>query len=174
MKALLYPLVQKRTIVSILIDISALAFIYFVPTISHLISLPVYFIEPMRLMLIVALVHSSKKNAYLIALSMPVFSFLISGHPLFPKMLLIAFELSLNVFLFYALLSKTKRIFPSILLSIVLSKMIYYLIKFGLIKLTIIDSGLISTPLFIQTITAFVFSLYLYLFYKHDQEIINE
>lgn len=170
MKALLQPLVQKRTLISILIDISALAFIYFVPTISHLISLPVYFIEPMRLMLVVALVHTSKRNAYLIALTMPIFSFLISGHPLLPKMMLIAFELSLNVFLFYTLLSLTKRRFPSILLSIVLSKMVYYLIKFGLIQFAVIDSGLISTPLIIQTITALVFSFYLFLFYRTEKQ----
>lgn len=170
MKALLQPLFQKRTITSILIDISALAFIYFVPTISHLISLPVYFIEPMRLMLVIALVHTNKMNAYLIALTMPVFSFLISGHPILPKMILIAFELSLNVFLFYVLLNKIKRLFPSILLSIVLSKAVYYLAKFGMIQFAIIDSGLISTPLFIQVITVVVFSSYLFLFYRKNQQ----
>lgn len=170
MKALLQPLVQKRTILSILIDISALAFIYFVPTISHLISLPVYFIEPMRLMLVVALVHTNKSNAYLIALTMPVFSFLISGHPLLPKMILIAFELSLNVFLFYALIGLTKRLFPSILLSIIISKIVYYLLKFGMIQFAIIDSGLISTPIFIQLITTVVFSSYLFIFYRKNQQ----
>lgn len=166
MEALANTLKQRKTITNILIDISALAFIYFVPTISHLIALPVYFIEPMRMMLVFALVHTSKNNAYLIALTLPVFSFLISAHPVLPKMLLITFELSLNVFIFYLFSKKMKNIFPAILLSIVLSKMVYYLIKFGMINFAIIKSGLISTPIYIQVITTLVFSSYLYLVFR--------
>jgi len=171
MRAYTHPLLQKSTIISVLIDIGALAFIYLVPTISHIINLPVYLIEPMRLMLIFALVHTNKKNAYLIALTMPLFSFLISGHPLLPKMILITFELSLNVFLFYFLVNKIKRTFPSILLSIVLSKVVYYLIKFIMIKMTILNSGLISTPIYIQIITTLVFSSYLFIFFKNHQKL---
>jgi len=169
MEALVNTLKQKKTIASILIDISALAFIYFVPTISHLIALPVYFIEPMRLMLVFALVHTNKTNAYIIALTLPIFSFLISAHPVLPKMLLITFELTLNVFLFYLLSKKMKNVFPAILFSIIISKMVYYLIKFGLINLAIIKSGLISTPIYIQVITTLVFSTYLYLVYRNKK-----
>lgn len=166
MKVLSKTLLQKQTITSVLIDISALVFIYFVPTISHLIALPVYFIEPMRLMLVFAMVHTNKKNAYLIALTLPIFSFLISAHPVLPKMLLISFELSLNVFLFYLFSKKMKNIFPAILSSIIISKVVYYLIKFGLINFAIINSGLISTPIYIQLITTLVFSTYLYLVFR--------
>jgi len=166
MKALSAQLSQRNTISSILIDLGALTFIYLVPTISHLFNVPVYLIEPMRLMLIFALVHTNKTNAYIIALSMPIFSFLISGHPVFPKMVLIALELSLNVYLFYFLVKKIKSVFPSIFLSIVLSKIIYYLLKFGLVSMVIIDGAVISTPITIQVITALVFSLYVYFFFK--------
>lgn len=173
MKTISHPILQKSTLISVLIDLSAFAFIYLVPTISHLIKLPVYLIEPMRLMLIFALVHTNKKNAYLIALTMPIFSLLISGHPLLPKMMLITFELSLNVFLFYFLVKKIKRTFPSILISIVLSKAIYYLIKFIMIKFTILNTGLISTPLYIQLITTLIFSIYLFIFFKRNQKDYN-
>lgn len=170
MKAILLPFTQRNTLISILIDLVALAFIFLVPTISHLLSLPVYLIEPMRLMLVLALVHTSKKNAYILALSMPLFSFLVSGHPLLAKMLLISFELSLNVFLFFLLTRKFKHVFPAIFLSIVVSKSIYYIIKFGLIKIAVIDSGLISTSLVIQLVTTLVFSSYVFLLYKKKQE----
>ncbi|MFP4023297.1 MAG: hypothetical protein ACLFVR_02130 [Thiohalospira sp.] len=159
-------LLNRQNIQSILFDIAAIAFIYFVPAISHLLSLPVYYIEPMRLMLILALVHTTKKNAYLIALTLPLFSFLISAHPVFPKMILIAFELSLNVFIFYALVNKFKTTFFPILISIIASKMVYYGIKFGLIQLAILKSGFISTPIAMQLTTTLVFSVYLYLFFK--------
>ena len=151
---------------SLLIDFSALAFIYLVPTFSHLLSLPVYFIEPMRLMLILALVHTNKRNAYFIALSLPLFSFLISSHPVFAKMLLISFELGLNVYLFYLLKEVLKKIFPAIVLSILLSKLVYYSIKYLMIHFMILNTGLISTPILIQLITTLVFSLYLYLILK--------
>ena len=166
MSTVSHTILQKSTLVSIFTDLSALAFIYLVPTISHLISLPVYLIEPMRLMLILALVHTSKTNAYILALSMPLFSLLVSGHPALPKMMLIAFELSLNVFLFYALSGKMKNVFPAILCSIILSKIIYYFLKFVLLKVTIINTELFSTPIIIQLITTLLFSFYLLAFYK--------
>jgi hypothetical protein len=166
MKTLSGSIIKKTTIISILTDISALAFIYLVPTISHVINLPVYLIEPMRLMLVLALVHTNKQNAYLLALTMPLFSMIISGHPVFPKMMLIAIELSVNVFLFYLLTNKMKYMFPAILLSILFSKMIYYLLKFILIQFAVLNTGLIATPILVQLITTVLFSLYLFRFYK--------
>jgi len=140
-----------------------------VPTISHLFSLPIYLIEPMRLMLIFALVHTSKANAFIIALSMPAFSYIISGHPILPKMILISFELLLNVLLFYGLVKKLKFLFPSIILSILLSKAIYYLLKFELINFAIMDTELFSTPIYLQLIMTLIFSLYLYTFYDRSK-----
>jgi len=151
---------------SIAIDFSALAFIYLVPTFSHLLSLPIYFIEPMRLMLVLSLVHTSKKNAYLLALTLPLFSFLISSHPVLAKMILISFELSFNVFLFFLLKDVLRKIFPAIFLSIIISKVVYYCIKYILIHAALLNSGLISTPIIIQIITTFVFSIYVYLLLK--------
>ncbi|MBI5541687.1 MAG: hypothetical protein HY951_16630 [Bacteroidia bacterium] len=168
MKAFSATLFQRISYTAVLIDISALAFIYLVPTISHLISLPVYLIEPMRLMLIIALVHTTKRNAYILAVTLPLFSFLISSHPELPKMMLIAFELSLNVFLFFLLANKLKYYFPAILISIILSKVIYYIIKFGLIKLTFLNTELISTPISIQLITTVIYSIYLYVFLRKE------
>jgi len=160
---------HKETLRSLLLDIGSLGFIYMVPTISHLFSLPIYLIEPMRLMLIFALVHTSKANAFIIALSMPAFSYIISGHPILPKMILISFELLLNVLLFYGLVKKLKFLFPSIILSILLSKAIYYLLKFELINFGIMDTELFSTPIYLQLIMTLIFSLYLYTFYDRSK-----
>ena len=157
---------NQINIKSILFDIFAVAFIYFVPALSHLLSLPVYLIEPMRLMLILALVHTTKQNAYIVAITLPLFSFLISGHPVLPKMALIAFELSLNVFLFHLLLNKFKKAFLPVVFSIIGSKLFYYIIKYGLIQFAVLKSGLISTPIYIQLIMTLVFSAYLFSFYK--------
>ena len=170
MKELSGLLLQRRSLITVLLDISALAFVFFVPAISHLISLPIYLIEPMRLMLILSLVHTTKKNAYLLALTLPLFSFIISAHPELPKMILIVLELSLNVFLFYLFVNKIKQFFLSILLSIIISKIFYYITKFSLIKLAVINSELFSTPIYIQVVTTLLYGAYVFLFFKKQTE----
>lgn len=110
--------------------------------------------------------HTTKQNAYILAVTMPLFSFLISAHPVLPKMVLISFELGLNVFLFQLLLTKFKNTLLPIVLSIIGSKIVYYILKYTLIQLAILKSGLISTPIFIQSVMILVFSGYLFLFYK--------
>jgi len=160
-------LTTKRTISYVIFDILALAFIYLVPTISHMLSFPLYLIEPMRIALILALVHTTKRNAYIIALTLPIFSYLVSAHPVFYKMLLISGELVLNVWLFYFILSKTKNAFVSILSAIVTSKAIYYIAKFIAVAL-ILKTGesIIATSLTIQVATTLVFSVYLGLIFR--------
>lgn len=160
--------IKRPYYVSVLLDINALALIYFVPALSHLLSVPLYLIEPMRLMLVLAIVHTNRNNAYLIALTLPVFSFLVSGHPVLLKMMLMSAELMLNVFLFYFLLNRTKRIFPSILLSIIISKMAYYGLKYLLISLSLLQMELVSTSLLIQAGTTLVFTIYAWKFFPSE------
>jgi len=167
MKALSDSIIQRIPATGILIDLTALAFIYLVPALSHLMRLPVYLIEPMRLMLVLAMVHTNRQNSYLLALTMPLFSFIISGHPVFAKMFLIGMELSLNVFLFYLLSRRMNYIFPAIFASILLSKAIYYLVKFGLIQMAVINSGLVATPLLVQLVMAVAFSSYVAVFFTN-------
>ncbi len=166
-------IIQKVSLIkswkSIFIDLSALLFIYLIPTFSHLLQFPLYFIEPMRLMLILALAHTNKQNAYFIAISLPLFSFLISGHPIVAKMVLISMELSLNVFLFYLLKERIKNIFPALFLSIIISKSAYYLLKYFLISFAILQMGLISTPILIQFTTSIAFSGYVYFLLKNPK-----
>ncbi len=153
----------KEIIKSSIFDILAVTMIYFVPAISHLFALPIYFIEPMRLMVILALVHTSNKNAYILAASLPIFSFLISAHPVLPKVMLITGELLFNVWLFFYLTEKFKNKFASMVLSITISKIAYYVVKFGLISFVLLEGSLISTPIIIQIITMLVFSGYVFL-----------
>ncbi|MCD4747410.1 MAG: hypothetical protein K8R58_14020 [Bacteroidales bacterium] len=117
-------------------------------------------------MLILAIAHTTKRNAYIIALFLPLFSFLISSHPVFLKMLLISAELVLNVYMFFAIFKRISKLFVCMFLSIIISKVFYYAFKFGLICLVLLDTNLISTPLYIQLITSVIFSGYIYLVYK--------
>ena len=161
-------LTKRKTIGYILFDLVAIAFIYFVPTFSHLLNFPLYLIEPMRIALVIALVHTNRYNAYIIALTLPLFSFAVSAHPVFLKMLLITGELVLNAWIFYLLFSKTKNAFVSILSSIIISKGLYYLAKYSLISFSLLSaSKLVATPIYIQAITTLVFSIYVgFIFWK--------
>jgi len=153
----------KSNIKTYLIDFSLLLMIYFLPAISHLFAFPVYYLDPMRIALVVALVHTSKKNAYIIALTLPLFSFLISSHPQIIKSFLLSAELIINLSLFFLLKDKLKNVFASLFLSIVISKVIYYSLKFALISFTLLNDRLFSTPLYFQLMAAVLLSTYIYL-----------
>ena len=156
-------LLSISKIKNIIFDLIALLLIYLVPAISHMLGFPVYYLEPMRMMLILNIVHTSRKNAYLIALTLPLFSMLISAHPSLMKTSLITAELLLNVWLFFFLSEKLSNKTLGIFLSVIASKIFYYLVKFLLITSVLMSGELISTPMYIQIIMLFVFSSYIYL-----------
>jgi hypothetical protein len=151
---------------SVIFDSMALAFIYFVPALSHLFNVPIYLVEPMRIMLILAMVHTTKTNAYLIALTLPLFSFLISSHPNVFKGLIMTAELVINVWLFFEISKKGSNQFVAMISAIVISKLVYYVLKFGLISFAVLDSELISTPIYLQVVTALIFSGYVFVLLK--------
>jgi hypothetical protein len=158
---IVHPLSISK-IKNIVFDLLALLFIYLVPAISHLFSFPVYYLEPMRIMLILAIVHTTKKNAYLIAFTLPLFSLLISAHPSIIKTSLVTAELLLNGWLFFFISKKLSNKTLSIFLSIIVSKLFYYAVKFLLVTSALIGGDLIATPIYIQIIMLFVLSGYIY------------
>jgi hypothetical protein len=153
----------KSNIKTYLIDFFLLLLIYFLPAISHLFAFPIYYLDPMRIALVVALIHTSKKNAYIIALTLPLFSFLISSHPQILKSFLLSAELIINLSLFFLLKEKLKNVFTSLFISIIISKVIYYLLKFVLIYFALLNDKLFSTPFYFQLISAIILSTYIYL-----------
>ena len=161
MNSTLNILRSRSLIKSVSLDLSALLLIYFTPALVHLSALPVYFIEPIRLMLVLSIAHSTKSNTFFLALTLPVFSHILSSHPVFLKTVLISFELVLFTFLFFELSKKYKRVFTVMIISIVISKLFYYIFKYLFINQNLIQSELISTPIFIQIITTLIFSLYI-------------
>ena len=152
-----------------LLELLELVAIYFIPTLSHMVGIPFYLFEPMRIFVILSLIHSGRTNSYLLALGLPIFSFLISSHPVLLKAGLISFELVINVFLFY-LSRKRIATYWAVLLSVFLSKAIYYLIKYFLIQSALLESSLISTPLYFQLFTTLVFGLYAYFWYRKSKD----
>jgi hypothetical protein len=152
------------------VDLVIIAFIYFLPSLSHLTSIPFYLFEPMRLAIIFCILSTSRNNSLLIALTLPVISLIISSHPVLVKSLLITLELIANVLLLYYLIQRLRNKFLAILLSIFFAKVVYYMGKLSLLSLGLLDGELISTPLWLQYIMMFLFSIYGALAFKRKQD----
>jgi hypothetical protein len=151
---------------SISIDLAAILIIYFLPQISVLLNIPFYLFEPMRIIIVAAMVHSSRNNAYLLALLLPLFSLLFSNHPSVMKTFILSCDLLLNIFLYFRLNKLYNNKFLSMATSILISKAAYYLFKYLLIKFSLIDSSLIATPVYIQLLIIIVLSTYVFLIDK--------
>ncbi len=163
----------KSDIKTYLIDLGLLLFIYIIPSVSHLFAFPIYYMDPMRIALVVSLMFTSRKNSLLIALTLPIFSFLISSHPQFSKAILLSAELILNLSIFFLLSKAIKNIFTSFLLSVLITKIFYYLTKYILINLTLIDDKLFSTPIYFQLGSAVFLSFILFWFNRYSKNKSN-
>lgn len=154
-------------------DITVLIFVYFIPAFSHFTSLPLYILDPMRILLFTGyLVSRNKKNTFIMAITIPVFSMLVSGHPPFFKALLISMELFMNIWIFTNLLKKKRWSVPvALFISIFFSKLIYYMFKFIFISLVLLQGNLISTSLLTQLIVSLFITLTFSLLYKKENNI---
>lgn len=151
---------NKSYISSIILDFLGVAFIYFVPTLTHLLNLPLYLFEPIRIAIVLAMLHTKKANAYFLALTLPVFSFAVAGHPILFKMLLISAELTLNVWLFFLIKKEFKNIFAAMFFSILISKIAYYLLQYIFIVTSLLTWEEVVHPLLPQLIVLLALSGY--------------
>lgn len=148
----------------ILIDAALLAGLYLVPSLSHLAALPLYKLEPMRIALLVALLFTNRANTFLLALTVPLASSWITGHPEPVKAMLIGIELCLLA-ASYLYLTGTRRVpvVLAMLIAILFGKIIYYALKSAALGAGWLDGRLVSTPVVTQLVlvvgTALVFGL---------------
>lgn len=160
---------NRRTVIT---DIVVLVLVYFIPAFTHATQFPLYYFEPMRLLLFAAyLISPNHKNAYLLAITLPLISTIFPPHhPPFYKAVIMSLELFVNVACFHWMINKFKWQ-PAILffISTVISKIFYYTFKYFFIKLTLIDGALITTDLLTQLGTLTGLSILFALFYKRQQ-----
>lgn len=157
----------KKNVDSILIDLTLLVVVYFIPTISHLTALPLYMAEPMRIILFVCVLMSvSRKNVYFMAVMLPLFSFIVAGHPIAVKNGIMAIEFLVNIYMLYSLVDKKMNAFWACFFSITVSKVVYYILKFGAISFGMFSSSLISTSIIAQAIIALVISVFYFFIAK--------
>lgn len=148
-------IVLKEKKYLLLTDLLILLFLYYVPAMSHLMGFPLYKLEPMRIAILGSLFFTGNKhNALLLALTIPLFSVMVSGHPVSVKAGIIALEMMINVLVFDRLIrsdlfkSSNYSIGLKMMFSIIISKVAYYIMKYiavsiGLLSTSIVDTGLL-------------------------------
>jgi len=148
----------------LMIDVVLLTALFLLPSFSHLTALPLYKLEPMRIALIVALLFTHRKNAYLIAFTIPLASAWITGHPPPLKAVLMGIEFSVLV-TGYTYLVRNDHIpaFFALAAGILLGKSVYYSMKFMALSAGWLGGNLVTTPVRTQLLlglgTAAVFAL---------------
>lgn len=152
----------RKTAQIALVDVLAILFVYYTPNIGQLLHFPIYLLDPMRIMVIIGLMHSHRTNAIVLAILLPVFSYIISSHPYLIKTSLISIELLINIFLFIEL-TKKLAVFGAMLSAIIASKVVYYGLKIAVVELDWLQMEIISTPIWIQLVMALVFAFYAWL-----------
>ena len=159
---------------TIIVDVCILSFVYFIPTLSHLTAIPFYYFEPMRIALFVSILFlRDRNNAYILAITLPLFSYLVAGHPVVVKNAIMAIELFVNVLILCRLLDRKISCFLSCFLAILVSKLIYYGLKYTAISVGWLNSGLIDTSVFVQISIAFLLSLLFWVVYYNRNNQVN-
>jgi hypothetical protein len=140
----------------IITDAIVILLAYLLPAISHLTPFPLFYLDPMRIFVVTGYLFSRNKyNGLLLAFTIPIFSMLVTGHPPFFKSLLISFELIFNLLLLFVLSERFKwNVTVAFFISVVLSKAIYYGLKYFFILGGLIEGQLVSTGFEFQLLTA--------------------
>ncbi len=144
----------------VVVDILLLTVICLVPTLSHLFAVPVYKANPMLLCLLASmLLVRDRRNAFLLAVLLPLVSMVVSGMPVPLKSLCMVAEL-LTVVAVGTLLSRRAvrnvvTSFGATLLAIVAGKGVYYLLK----ALIISPAVLVGTGVALQSLSAVLFAI---------------
>lgn len=163
-------LTLDRTVVLkvLVLDMLSVLAVYTIPSISHMLAYPLYLFDPMRLIVLMGfMVYRNKWNSCALALTLPLVSFILSGHPVAIKNGLIAVELLTNVLLLSFMLSRRFNSTVSLVSSIFVSKLVYYGLKFGAISYGLLNAELVATDWIYQMIVVGLICLMWYVWDKY-------
>ena len=112
-----------------LTDMALLGVACLVPSVSHLLALPLNMLNPMlALLLAVLLIRRDWRNAMVLAVLMPLVSCLVTGMPAAPKMVCMMAELA-TVATMFGWLQRKWAVLPAVLTAVLAGKAVYYALK---------------------------------------------
>ncbi len=116
------------------VDILLIGLMIIVPTVSHALSFPLYKLNPMLLCLLAGmLIVRDHRNAFLLALLLPLVPMIVTGMPAPAKSVCMIGEL-LAIVGTYQLFEKKMPVFLAMMSAILTGKVFYYLLKAVLIS----------------------------------------
>jgi hypothetical protein len=120
---------------------------------SHSIGLPLYKLNPMHWVIYLAILFRKPSviSIVVLAFALPFTSLFLTGHPLVFKSVIMGVELSIYGIMFISAIkySKLTPVF-AFAISQVIGRIIYYGLKYILIKVELIDSIFVSTSIILQ------------------------
>lgn len=130
----------------VILDVAVVTMACLIPALSHVTALPLYMMNPMLALLLAGmLVGRDWRNALVLAVLMPAVSCVVVGMPTAPKMVCMMAELATVAGLFH-MLSRRWAVLPSVLVSVLVAKVVYYALK----AVVIAPAVLISTAWWMQ------------------------
>lgn len=112
-----------------LTDMALLGVACLLPSVSHLLALPLYMLNPMLALLLVGLlIGRDWRNAMVLAVLMPLVSCLVTGMPAAPKMVCMMAELA-TVATMFGWLQRKWAVLPAVLTAVLAGKAVYYALK---------------------------------------------
>jgi hypothetical protein len=141
--------------------------------VAHSIGIPLYKINPMHWVLyyVILLKKPSLSSIAILAIALPITSSIATGHPLIIKSMIMCVELLLYGLVFnFALHHHSKTIFQSYLLSQFIGHLIYYGIKYTLIRIGALNSVLFASSVILQIIVVILLGISLQLLSKYKLE----
>lgn len=142
--------IKIRSLASLVaVDALLLAVACLIPAASHWLVLPLYMLNPMLAILLAGmLIGRDWRNSLVLALLLPAVSHLITGMPDVSKMVCMMAELAVVATLF-GKLSIRWTVLPTVFVSILAGKVVYYLLK----ALLIAPAVLVETDWRLQLLT---------------------
>ena len=134
----------------VLVDAMVLLSFYMTIVFAHVLPFPLYQLDPMKILVLVTVMYSTRWNSVTIAAVLPVLSFLSTGHPIFPKFLIMSMELMIFSWVMSFLIQKQSGAVMTFISAILVSKLAYYAIKAGAIGFGVLNQQLVSTELWVQ------------------------
>ena len=156
----LYYLIENM--VMILIAVSVVG----ITSGSHSIGLPLYKLNPMHWVIYIAILFRKPSviSIIVLAFALPFTSLFLTGHPLVFKSVIMGVELSIYGIMFITAI-KYFKLTPVIgfAISQIIGRIIYYGLKYILIKVELIDSILVSTSIILQLVVFGILGIVLFL-----------
>ena len=145
-----------------LTDMALLGVACLVPSVSHLLALPLYMLNPMLALLLVGLlIGRDWRNALVLAVLMPLVSSLVTGMPAAPKMVCMMAELA-TVATMFGWLQRKWAVLPAVLAAVLAGKAVYYALK----AVVIAPAVLVGTAWWMQLGAVVLWCGLFTLFYK--------